>query len=37
VLTEALSFGECKGAAFAPSCNLNAFYEAFMTAIIAFA
>ena len=32
-----LKFGECKGAAFAPSCNLNAFYEAFMTAMIAFA
>src|SRR5215469_12702397 len=28
-----LKFGECKGAAFAPSCNVNAFYEAFMTAI----
>ena len=32
-----LKFGECKGATFALSCNLNAFYEAFMTAIIAFA
>jgi len=26
-----LKFGEYKGAAFAPSCNLNAFYETFMT------
>jgi hypothetical protein len=32
-----LKFGDCKGVIFAPSCSLNTFYEAFMTALIAFA
>jgi hypothetical protein len=32
-----LKFGDCKGVIFAPGRNLNGFYEAFMTAITAFA
>jgi hypothetical protein len=32
-----LKYGDCKGVIFAPGCNLNAFYEAFMTVMIAFA